>query len=57
MKRSALDYERIARSFFAISSEGEGVILYDATSHTARAARFTASTWCILRRRSGPGMR
>jgi hypothetical protein len=28
MERSALDYVRIARSFFAISSEGEGVILY-----------------------------
>jgi hypothetical protein len=28
MERSALDYVRIARSFFAISSEGEGAILY-----------------------------
>jgi hypothetical protein len=28
MKRSALGYVRIARSFFAISSEGDGVILY-----------------------------
>jgi hypothetical protein len=28
MERSALDYVRIARSFFAISSEREGVILY-----------------------------
>jgi hypothetical protein len=28
MNRSALDYERITRSFFAISSEGEGVIYY-----------------------------
>jgi hypothetical protein len=28
VNRSALDYTRIARSFFAISSEGDGVILY-----------------------------
>ena len=28
MDRSALDYTRIARSFFAISSEHDGVILY-----------------------------
>jgi hypothetical protein len=28
MQRSALDYTRIARSFFAISSERNGVILY-----------------------------
>jgi hypothetical protein len=28
MKRSALDYVRVARSFFAISSERDGVILY-----------------------------
>jgi hypothetical protein len=28
MERSALDYVRIARSFFAISSEREGLILY-----------------------------
>ena len=28
MERSALDYTRIARSFFAISSERDGVILY-----------------------------
>ena len=28
MSRSALDYTRIARSFFAISSERDGVILY-----------------------------
>jgi hypothetical protein len=28
MERSALDYVRIARSFFAISSERDGVILY-----------------------------
>jgi hypothetical protein len=28
MERSALDYVRITRSFFAISSEREGVVLY-----------------------------
>ena len=28
LERSALDYVRIARSFFAISSERDGVILY-----------------------------
>jgi hypothetical protein len=28
MERSALDYTRITRSFFAISSEREGVVLY-----------------------------
>ena len=28
LSRSALDYVRVARSFFAISSEGDGVILY-----------------------------
>jgi hypothetical protein len=28
MPRSALDYERVTRSFFAISTEGEGTVLY-----------------------------
>jgi hypothetical protein len=28
MRRSALDYERVTRSFFAISTEGQGTVLY-----------------------------
>jgi hypothetical protein len=28
MPRSALDYERVTRSFFAISTEGQGTVLY-----------------------------
>jgi hypothetical protein len=35
--RSALDYERIARSFFAISLERDGVILYSRCNFSARA--------------------
>jgi hypothetical protein len=38
MERSALDYTRIARSFFAISSEGEGVILYSRCNFSGGAA-------------------
>ena len=34
--RSALDYERIARSFFAISLEREGVILYSRCNFSSR---------------------
>lgn len=36
-KRSALDYARIAPSFFAISSEREGVILYSRCNFSGRA--------------------
>jgi hypothetical protein len=35
--RSALDYERIARSFFAISLERDGVILYSRCNFSAGA--------------------
>jgi hypothetical protein len=35
--RSALDYERIARSFFAISLERDGVILYSRCNFSTRA--------------------
>jgi hypothetical protein len=35
-ERSALDYARIARSFFAISSEREGVILYSRCNFSGR---------------------
>jgi hypothetical protein len=35
--RSALDYERITRSFFAISLEQDGVILYSRCNFSARA--------------------
>src|SRR5262245_8448881 len=38
MERSALGYTRIARSFFAISSEGEGVILYSRCNFSGGAA-------------------
>ena len=34
--RSALDYERIARSFFAISLERDGVILYSRCNFSSR---------------------
>jgi hypothetical protein len=37
MERSALDYVRITRSFFAISSEREGVILYSRCNFSGRA--------------------
>jgi hypothetical protein len=36
LSRSALDYVRIARSFFAISSERDGVILYSRCNFSAR---------------------
>jgi hypothetical protein len=36
MNRSALDYTRIARSFFAISSERDGVILYSRCNFSKR---------------------
>ena len=35
-ERSALDYARISRSFFAISSEREGVILYSRCNFSGR---------------------
>ena len=38
MESSALDYTRIARSFFAISSEGDGVILYSRCNFSGGAA-------------------
>ncbi len=37
MERSALDYVRITRSFFAISSEREGVILYSRCNFSGAA--------------------
>jgi hypothetical protein len=36
MNRSALDYTRVARSFFAISSERNGVILYSRCNFSKR---------------------
>jgi len=39
MERSALEYVRITRSFFAISSEREGVILYSRCNFSSRARR------------------
>jgi hypothetical protein len=36
--RSALDYQRIARSFFAISLEQDGVILYSRCNFSSRAS-------------------
>ena len=41
--RSALDYERIARSFFAISLERDGVILYSRCNFSSRAAQQSIS--------------
>ena len=57
MDRSALDYTRIARSFFAISSEHDGVILYSRCNFRGAAEQFTVLTYAIRKRRSGPGMR
>jgi hypothetical protein len=37
MDRSALDYARVARSFFAISSERQGIILYSRCNFSRRA--------------------
>ena len=37
MDRSSLDYYRVAQSFFAISSEREGVILYSRCNFSRRA--------------------
>jgi hypothetical protein len=37
MARSALDYERVTRRFFAISSEGQGVILYSRCNFSSEA--------------------
>jgi len=39
MDRAALDYVRIARSFFAISSERDGIILYSRCNFSSRAIR------------------
>jgi len=39
MDRAALDYVRIARSFFAISSERDGIILYSRCNFSSRALR------------------
>ena len=39
MDRAALDYVRIARSFFAISSERDGIILYSRCNFSSRARR------------------
>ena len=36
MTRSALDYGRVTRSFFAISSEGNGIILYSRCNFSSR---------------------
>jgi hypothetical protein len=35
MPRSALDYERVTRSFFAISTEGQGTVLYSRCNFTS----------------------
>jgi hypothetical protein len=56
MERSALDYVRVARSFFAISSE-RSFSTAAATSQPMRGAQFIASTSNIHKRRSAPGMR
>jgi hypothetical protein len=37
LARSKLDYERVARRFFAISSEGQGVILYSRCNFSSEA--------------------
>jgi hypothetical protein len=39
MNRASLDYVRIARSFFAISSERDGIILYSRCNFSTRARR------------------
>ena len=39
MDRAALDYVRITRSFFAISSEREGIILYSRCNFSTRLRR------------------
>ena len=39
MDRAALDYVRITRSFFAISSEREGIILYSRCNFSTRVRR------------------
>jgi hypothetical protein len=36
MPRSALDYERVTRSFFAISREGQGTVLYSRCNFASR---------------------
>ena len=36
MPRSALDYERVTRSFFAISTEGQGTVLYSRCNFAGR---------------------
>src|SRR3954469_3385941 len=45
MDRSALDYTRVARSFFAISSEGGGVILYSRCNFSQGAIHFFDLTY------------
>jgi hypothetical protein len=36
LPRSALDYERVTRSFFAISTEGQGTVLYSRCNFASR---------------------
>ena len=55
--RSALDYERVTRSFFAISSDPAGASssTAGAISPPTPAVRSIASTWSIRRRKSARG--
>jgi hypothetical protein len=56
VSRPALDYARITRSFFAISSERHGVIFtVGVTSPAVRVAPFIASTLNIRKRKNALG--
>jgi len=56
MDRSALDYARVARSFFAISSEREGIILYSRCNFARRAIHCFALISLIRKKKSVLGM-
>jgi hypothetical protein len=55
LRQPMLDYERVSRSFFAISMERGGTILLaDATSLLA-VPPYIVSTWCIQKAKKGLG--
>ena len=57
LRQSGLQYERVTRSFFAISMEREGTIITaDATSRALFVVPFIALIWCIHRLKSVLGI-
>ena len=57
LRQRTLDYERVTRSFFAISSERDGIIYYSRCNFS-RPARGSLHCfdWCIHKPKSGHGI-